>query len=54
MFMTGFSQLVSRLCHPVAEVYGVIKTIIVQLLLIFPQQTLWMLVSMSRVRNLKE
>ncbi|KAJ1532216.1 hypothetical protein ONE63_000836 [Megalurothrips usitatus] len=49
MFMTGFSQLVSRMCHPMAEVNLVIKRIIVKLLISYPQQTMWMLVAMNRV-----
>ncbi|KAK3922870.1 Serine/threonine-protein kinase ATR [Frankliniella fusca] len=48
MFMTGFSQLVSRLCHPVADVTRVIQAIIVKLVLCYPQQTMWILVAMHR------
>lgn len=60
MFITAFSQLVSRICHPSLEVYGVLKTIIVNLILAFPQQSLWMILSVykssyaSRVRRCQE
>lgn len=43
MYFTAFSQLVSRICHPSQDVYNVIKTILVKLVLSFPQQSLWML-----------
>lgn len=43
MFFTAFSQLVSRICHPSQDVYNVLKTILVKLILCFPQQSLWML-----------
>lgn len=45
IFFTKFSQLVSRICHPLPDVFNVIKQIIVKLILDFPQQSLWMLLS---------
>jgi len=47
--MTGFSQLVSRLCHPLTEVYTIIRAIIVRLLSSYPQQTLWLMIAVSKV-----
>lgn len=43
MYFTAFSQLVSRICHPNQDVYNVLKTILVKLILAFPQQCLWMI-----------
>lgn len=48
IFFTCFSQLVSRICHPSPEVYSVIKTILVKLILNFPQQSLWMISSVFK------
>lgn len=59
-FFTAFSQLVSRICHPSPEVYTVLKTILVKLILNFPQQSLWMISSVfkssypSRVKRCTE
>lgn len=60
VFFTAFSQLVSRICHPSNDVYNVLKTILVNLILSFPQQSLWMILSVykssyaSRVRRCTE
>ncbi|XP_072931916.1 serine/threonine-protein kinase ATR isoform X2 [Epargyreus clarus] len=43
LFQTAFSQIVSRICHPVKEVYLQLKAIIVKLILAYPQHTLWMM-----------
>ncbi|XP_071056684.1 serine/threonine-protein kinase ATR [Onthophagus taurus] len=43
MFLTAFSQLISRICHPQREVYIELKSIIIKLILQYPQQTLWMM-----------
>ncbi|XP_033610718.1 serine/threonine-protein kinase atr isoform X2 [Cryptotermes secundus] len=43
MFLTAFSQLVSRICHPHPDVFKHLKTIIAYMLLVYPQQSLWML-----------
>lgn len=48
IFLTAFSQLVSRICHPQREVYVELKAIIVKLLLQYPQQTLWMMMPMAK------
>ncbi|KPI92992.1 Serine/threonine-protein kinase ATR [Papilio xuthus] len=41
LYLTAFSQIVSRICHPVREVYLQLKAIIVKLILAYPQHTLW-------------
>lgn len=43
IFYSAFSQIISRICHPSNEVYQVLKTIIINLLLAYPQQSLWMI-----------
>ncbi|XP_044758902.1 serine/threonine-protein kinase atr [Coccinella septempunctata] len=48
IFLTAFSQLVSRICHPQKEVYIELKSIIIKLLLHYPQQTLWMLIPIMK------
>ncbi|XP_053607158.1 serine/threonine-protein kinase ATR [Plodia interpunctella] len=43
LYLTAFSQIVSRICHPVKEVYLQLKAIIVKLIMAYPQHTLWMM-----------
>ncbi|KAK4874516.1 hypothetical protein RN001_013876 [Aquatica leii] len=50
IFLTAFSQIVSRICHPQKQVYMELKSIIVKLILQYPQQTLWMLISVIKSR----
>lgn len=47
-FYTAFSQLISRICHPSQDVFNVLKTILVQLMLAYPQQSLWFLLPMLK------
>lgn len=47
-FFTAFSQLINRVCHPSNDVYGMLKTIIIKLILAFPQQSLWMMLSVYK------
>lgn len=60
IFFTAFSQLVSRICHPSNDVYNVLKSIIIKLIIAFPQQSLWMILCVyksslaSRVRKCTE
>jgi len=49
MFLTAFSQLVSRICHPYPDVFKHLKTIIVYMLLVYSQQSLWMLMPVYKV-----
>lgn len=66
MFLSAFSQLVSRICHPVREVhtnisplfsfvtiifsqvYLQIKTIVIKLILKYPQQCMWRILAVSK------
>ncbi|KAJ8730029.1 hypothetical protein PYW07_017067 [Mythimna separata] len=48
LYLTAFSQIVSRICHPVKEVYMQLKAIIVKLILAYPQHTLWMMMSVIK------
>jgi serine/threonine-protein kinase ATR len=43
-FYTAFSQLISRICHPCPEVYGILKTIISKLFEKYPRHSLWYVV----------
>ncbi|CAH3911753.1 unnamed protein product [Pieris brassicae] len=43
LYLTAFSQILSRICHPVKEVYLQLKAIIVKLIMAYPQHTLWMM-----------
>lgn len=60
MFLTAFSQLVSRICHPSPEVYVILKRIIITLIKVYPQQSLWMFLAVykstyeMRVKRCKE
>lgn len=59
-FYTAFSQLISRICHPSQDVFNVLKTILVKLMIKYPQQSLWFLLPMlksshpQRVKRCKE
>ncbi|KAJ4431843.1 hypothetical protein ANN_20449 [Periplaneta americana] len=48
MFLTAFSQLVSRICHPHPDVFRYLKTIIAHVIVSYPQQSLWMLMSVYK------
>ncbi|CAH1116639.1 unnamed protein product [Phaedon cochleariae] len=48
VFLTAFSQLVSRICHPQKEVYIMLKSIIIRLVQQYPQQSLWMIISVIK------
>ncbi|XP_016978995.2 serine/threonine-protein kinase ATR [Drosophila rhopaloa] len=43
MFYTVYSQMLSRLCHPLPEVFSVLRNVIIKLVEEYPQQSLWML-----------
>lgn len=47
-FYTAYSQLMSRICHPSDEVFGILKTILVKLFQKYTQQSLWFLVPMLK------
>ncbi|KAF5293803.1 hypothetical protein FQA39_LY03288 [Lamprigera yunnana] len=50
IFLTAFSQIISRICHPQKLVSKELTNIIVKLILQYPQQTLWMLISIIKSR----
>ncbi|XP_025264576.1 serine/threonine-protein kinase ATR [Camponotus floridanus] len=45
MWLTAFSQLVSRICHPCLQVQNTLCTILVKLISAYPQHCLWMMAS---------
>uniref|UniRef100_S4RDY2 Serine/threonine-protein kinase ATR n=1 Tax=Petromyzon marinus TaxID=7757 RepID=S4RDY2_PETMA len=47
-FLTAFSQLISRICHPHAAVCAALQAIIVKVLTRYPQQALWMMMAVSK------
>lgn len=60
MFYTAFSQLLSRIGHASLDVYAILKSIIIKLILAYPQQSMWKLSYVykgtyaSRVRRCNE
>jgi hypothetical protein len=49
-FFSAFPQLVSRICHAQPEVSQLLQELIARLLAIFPQQAMWMMMAVSKVR----
>ncbi|KAL0107168.1 hypothetical protein PUN28_015590 [Cardiocondyla obscurior] len=45
MWLTAFSQLVSRICHPSPQVQSTLCAILVNLISAYPQHCLWMMAS---------
>ncbi|XP_011699804.1 PREDICTED: serine/threonine-protein kinase ATR isoform X2 [Wasmannia auropunctata] len=45
MWLTAFSQLVSRICHPSPQVQNTLRTILVKLISAYPHHCLWMMAS---------
>ncbi|XP_066597912.1 serine/threonine-protein kinase atr-like [Prorops nasuta] len=45
MWLTAFSQLVSRICHPCRQVQETLCSILVKLICAYPQHCLWMMAS---------
>lgn len=50
-FLTAFSQLISRVCHSSNEVFTVLKTIVAKVFLAYPQQAMWLMTAVSKVRS---
>ncbi|KAJ1560982.1 serine/threonine-protein kinase M1, partial [Cladochytrium tenue] len=50
LFLTVLPQLISRICHGNSRVQRILEMILIKLVINFPHQTLWQLVSMSRSR----
>ncbi|GBP59965.1 hypothetical protein EVAR_84465_1 [Eumeta japonica] len=43
LYLPAFSQIVSRICHPINEVYAQLKDILVKLIMAYPHHALWMM-----------
>ncbi|KAI1315377.1 serine/threonine-protein kinase M1 [Mortierella claussenii] len=48
MFLSAFPQIISRMCHKNADAFAVLQHIIVSVVLAFPDQAIWQMVSVSR------
>ncbi|KAG8313257.1 hypothetical protein J6590_006818 [Homalodisca vitripennis] len=48
MFMTAFSQLISRICHPLKDCYKILRRVIIKIIIAYPQQALWMFLSVYK------
>ncbi|KAF9205154.1 serine/threonine-protein kinase M1 [Haplosporangium sp. Z 27] len=48
MFLSAFPQIISRMCHKNADAFAVLQHIIVNVVLAFPDQAIWQMVSVSR------
>lgn len=51
MFLTAFSQITSRICHPLEECFSTLTDIIVKCILDYPNHSLWMLMTLHKVLN---
>ncbi|KRY00349.1 Serine/threonine-protein kinase ATR [Trichinella pseudospiralis] len=51
LFYSCFSQLISRVCHPADSTAEILKTIIAKVIATFPQQGLWMSLSVATSTN---
>lgn len=49
MFLTAFSQITSRICHPLEECFSTLTDIIVKCILDYPNHSLWMLMTLHKV-----
>jgi serine/threonine-protein kinase ATR len=47
-FLTALPQLISRICHKNRQVYDVLEGILVGVLLMYPQQSLWHLMAVAK------
>ncbi|XP_050524661.1 serine/threonine-protein kinase ATR isoform X2 [Daktulosphaira vitifoliae] len=48
MFLTAFSQITSRICHPMEECFKTLTDIIVKCILDYPNHSLWMLMTLHK------
>ncbi|VVC41563.1 Hypothetical protein CINCED_3A002699 [Cinara cedri] len=48
MFLTAFSQITSRICHPLEECFKTLTDIIVKCILDYPNHSLWMLMTLHK------
>lgn len=47
-FLTAYPQLISRICHPHPEIVSMLRSIIAKLLVAYPQQCMWMTISVMK------
>ncbi|KAL2098334.1 hypothetical protein ACEWY4_007541 [Coilia grayii] len=47
-FLTAFSQLISRICHPSHDVFAVLLEIVAKVFLAYPQQAMWMMTAVLK------
>lgn len=47
-FLTAFPQLISRICHPHADVTALLRRIIAKVLVAHPQQSMWMMIAVLK------
>lgn len=50
-FIIALPQLISRICHPSNEVFELVEVMLDKLLCAYPQQTLWMMVALTKSTN---
>lgn len=50
IFLTAYSQLISRICHPHADVWIQLKHMIAEIVIRHPHQAIWMMLAVSNVR----
>ncbi|CAL1278598.1 unnamed protein product [Larinioides sclopetarius] len=48
LFLTAFPQLISRICHSHSSVSGPLQKLISRLLVSYPQQSMWMMMAVSK------
>ncbi|KAI8598622.1 hypothetical protein EDD21DRAFT_309126 [Dissophora ornata] len=48
MFLSAFPQIISRICHKNPDAFAVLQHIIVNVVMAFPDQAIWQMVSVSR------
>ncbi|QSL66355.1 hypothetical protein MERGE_000733 [Pneumocystis wakefieldiae] len=51
LFLTCFSQLISRITHSNPSVFSILETIIVSVISTYPKQSLWYIFSVSKSRS---
>jgi len=49
IFLTAFSQLISRICHPHIQVWDQLKRMIAGIVIKHPYQAVWMMMAVSEV-----
>ncbi|KAF9100333.1 serine/threonine-protein kinase M1 [Mortierella sp. GBA35] len=48
MFLSAFPQIISRICHKNSDAFAVLQRIICKVVLAYPDQAIWQMVSVSR------